>query len=134
MNTAGKAFLAAGVAAAVAVSRRRRRTPSAPADGWLAVTVNRSPDEVQSSLPEPLARLNVEVRIRPAAGDKGTDLMAKPTEAVSRPDLRIALRQAKSLLETGEVVQPDSPPSTHPGPVGKVLQLVTNRAAGGGRL
>lgn len=134
MNTAGKALLAAGVATAVALSRRRRRTPSAPPDGWLAVTVNRSPDEVQSALPEPLARLNVEIRIRPATGDKGTELMAKPSDTVSRPDLRIALRQAKSLLETGDVIKPDTPGTTHPGPMGKVLQLVTSRAGGGGRL
>lgn len=133
MNTAGKALLAAGAVAVVAVTRRRRRAPSEPS-GWLAVTVHRSPDEVQTALPEPLARLNVEVRIRPATGDKGTELAAKPTESVSRPDLRIALRQAKSLLETGEVIEPSEPPTTHPGPVGKVLQLVTNRAEGGGRL
>jgi len=134
MNTAGKALLAAAAAAAVAVTRHRRRTPSAPDDSWLAVTVNRSPDEVQSSLPESLARLKVEIRIRPATGDKGTELSAKPTETVSRPDLRIAMRQAKSLLETGEVIESDLPSSTHPGPMGKVLQLVTNRSGGGGRL
>jgi hypothetical protein len=134
VKTTGKVLLAAGVAAAATVVRRRRRTTPAEPDGWLAVTVNRSPDEVGASLPEPLTRLGAEVRVRPATGDKGTELMAKPSATVSRPDLRIALRQAKSLLETGEVIEPSAPPTTHPGPMGKVLHLVTNRAAGGGRL
>ncbi len=138
MNTAGKALLAAGVAAAVAVARRRGRGPAArdeESDRWLAVTVYRSPDEVQASLPDELARLRdqVEISIRPATGDKGTELMAKPGGQVSRHDLRLALRKAKSVLEAGEVVRPDTAP-THPGPLGKALGLVTNRAGGGGRL
>jgi hypothetical protein len=47
--------------------------------------------------------------------------------------LRLALRQAKSLLETGDIVRPD-PPSTHPGPGGRVVQLASKRARGEGRL
>ena len=138
MNTAGKALLAAGVATAVAVARRRR-APAAPSekdsDRWLSVTVYRAPDEVQASLPEELARWRdqAEIRIRPAAGDKGTELTMKPTGQVSRHDLRLALRRAKAVLEAGEVVRPDTAP-THPGPMGKALGLVTNRAGGGGRL
>ena len=136
MNTAGKALLAAGVATAVAVTRRRRRGPvDAPADRRLTVTVYRSPEDVQSSLPEDLARWRdqVELSIRPATGDKGTELRAKPTGEVSPHELRLALRRAKAVLEAGEVVRPDTAP-THPGPMGKVLQRVTNRAGGGGRL
>ncbi|HUQ61410.1 hypothetical protein [Lentzea sp.] len=138
MNTAGKALLATGVATAVAVTRWRKRAPASrdgEADRWLAVTVYRSPDEVQESLPEDLARWRdqVEIRIRPATGDKGTELMAKPVGQVSRHDLRLALRKAKSVLEAGEVVRPDTAP-THPGPLGKALGLVTNRAGGSGRL
>jgi hypothetical protein len=136
MNTAGKALLAAGVVTAAAVIRRRRRAPDdQSADRWLAVTVNRAPEEVQSSLPDDLARWRdqVEIRIRPATGDKGTELSAKPTGQMSRHELTLALRRAKSVLEAGEVVQPDTAP-THPGPLGRALQLVTNRAGGGGRL
>jgi hypothetical protein len=136
MNTAGKALLAAGVATVVAVVRRRRRAPAdRPADRWLAVTVNRSPDEVQSSLPDDLARWRnqVEISIRPATGDKGTELRARPTGEVPHHELRLALRRAKAVLEAGEVVRPDTAP-THPGPMGKVLQRVTSRAGGGGRL
>jgi hypothetical protein len=135
MNTAGKALLAVGVVAIAAVARRRRRTPDEQEDRVLAVTVNRAPDEVQSSLPEDLARWRdqVEIRIRPAAGDKGTELSVRPSEQVSRHELRLALRRAKSVLEAGEVVKPDTAP-THPGPMGKALGLVTSRAGGGGRL
>lgn len=139
MNTAGKALLAAGVVAAAAVARRRGRAPAAArdqdSDRWLTVTVYRAPDEVQSSLPEDLARWKdqTEIRIRPATGDKGTELMVKATGQASRHDLRLALRRAKAVLEAGEVVQPDTAP-THPGPLGKALRLVTNRAGGGGRL
>lgn len=136
MNTAGKALLAAGVATAVTVVRRRRRAPDDQPDGrWLVVTVNRAPAEVQASLPEDLTRWKdeVELRITPASGDKGTELRAKPVGGTSAHDVRLALRRAKSVLEAGEVVRPDTAP-THPGPMGKVVQLVTSRAAGGGRL
>ena len=118
------------------MARRRRRTPAVqPADRWLVVTVNRSPDDVQSSLPDDLARWRdqVEISIRPATGDKGTELRAKPAGDVSHHDVRLALRKAKAVLEAGEVIQPDTAP-THPGPMGKVLQRVTSRAGGGGRL
>ncbi|WP_018505824.1 hypothetical protein [Parafrankia discariae] len=100
------------------------------ADYWLAVTVGLPLAEVcpAGALPEPLARLGdeIRVRIRPAAGEWGTELLARPgLEAeVSRGDVRLALRQAKSLLEVGTVLEPDSPPSTHPGPAGWVLQTV----------
>jgi hypothetical protein len=136
MNTAGKALLVTGVATAVAVARRRRRAPhDDPSDRWLAVTVYRAPEEVQSSLPDDLARWRdaAEISVRPAAGDKGTEIRVKPTGEVSRHDLRLALRRAKAVLEAGEVVKPDTAP-THPGPMGRALQLVTNRAGGGGRL
>jgi hypothetical protein len=133
MNTAGKAVLAVGVVTVAAVARRRRRVPGEQ-DRYLAVTVNRAPEEVQE-LPDDLARWRdqVEIRIRPAAGDKGTELSVKPSGDVSRHDLRLALRRAKAVLEAGEVVQPDTAP-THPGPLGRTLKLVTSRAGGGGRL
>ncbi|KZB83755.1 hypothetical protein AVL48_34725 [Amycolatopsis regifaucium] len=131
----------AGVAA-FAVIRGLRRAAHGPADDhderWLAVTVNRAPEEVGSagSLPGPLARLGdeIELRIVPAAGDKGTELRARPAGTeVSRGDLRSALRKAKSLIETGIVLEAD-PPSAHPGPLGKVLRKVTRNAQKGGRL
>ncbi|WP_410651450.1 hypothetical protein [Amycolatopsis sp. cmx-4-54] len=130
-----------GVVAFSVIRRLRQVSRGRAADHdehWLAVTVNRSPEDVGpvASLPAPLAGLGdgVEIRIVPAAGDKGTELRARPTgDKVSRADLRSALRKAKSLLETGIVLEAD-PPSTHPGPAGKVLQLVTRNAQKGGRL
>jgi len=136
MKTSTKAAVWVGAGAAVAIGGRAvvGRKASDRDDRWLAVTVNCSPEQVHE-LPEPLARLraDVEIRIRPATGDKGTEVLARPIGDVSRADLRTALRQAKSLIETGSVLRPD-PPATHPGPAGRVLRLVTRRATGEGRL
>jgi hypothetical protein len=41
-----------------------------------------------------------------------------------------ALHQAKSMIETGEVLRPDWPPSTQPAQVGKLLEFAGRR---GGR-
>lgn len=152
MRMLSKVVLLAGAAAAAARLGRMAvgRTEGWPdADRWLAVTVYRSPDEVGQAdrPPEPLAELGdrIEVRIQPASGGKGTELAARLREPVPtglaarlggqdpRQQVRQALREAKSLLETGEVVQPD-PPSTHPGPGGTVVRLASRRAAGEGRL
>jgi hypothetical protein len=142
MRTAAKAGILAGVgAAAIALGQRLRTAGGADSreNHWLAVTVNCSPDRLTpaDSLPEPLARLRdrIELRVRPAAGDKGTEMLALPTdEGLSRADLRQALRQAKSLIEAGIVIHPDTPGSTHPGPAGRLLGAVVGRAQKEGRL
>lgn len=116
-------------------------------DRWHVVTVNRSPEEVSSEgpAPGPLADLGgmIEVRIRPAPGDRGTEIAACLRGSVApglsgaasritgndpRQRVRKALREAKSLLETGEVLSPDRPPSTKSTPGGKLLGLVTGRS------
>ncbi|MEU7479848.1 hypothetical protein AB0A63_27915 [Lentzea sp. NPDC042327] len=132
MNSAGKALLAAGVVTAAAVARRRRQAQG-KGERPLTVTVDRAPTDVQAALPDLTGpwRDQAEISIRAAAGDKGTELVAQPLGDASRAELREALRRAKSVLEAGEVVEPDTAP-THPGPLGKALQLVTGR--GGGRL
>jgi len=48
--------------------------------------------------------------------------------------VRAALREAKALLETGEVVPTPGPATTHPGPAGRVLAAVDRDAQGEGRL
>lgn len=120
---------------------------------WLVVTVNRPPDEVVSDerLPEPLARLGdaIEVQASPAPGGRGTELAARLVDpAPSGPSavaarltgqdprqaVRAALREAKSLIETGEVLRADEPPTTRATPGGKLLGLATRRAGGEGRL
>jgi hypothetical protein len=91
---------------------------------WMIVTVNCPPRRLASraDLPEPITRLGdaVDVRICPAPGDRGTELGVRlrvppsTRTAVSRRRARTqrrtaqrALRQAKSLIETGEVVRAD---------------------------
>ena len=149
----------AGVGAGVLVVRRMttRQVGDGAArvarDRWHSVTVNRPPEEVapEGRLPEPLAGLGdaVEVRLRPAPGGRGTELAARlrdgapagPGAAVARiagkdprQEVRAALRQSKQLLETGEVLSPDEPPTTRRTLRSLPLELATRRARGEGRL
>lgn len=110
---------------------------------WLVVTVYRQPDDVRTRVDGsgPLSRMRneIELTIRPAPGDKGTELAARPTapdggSIDQRRRLRAALRETKSVLECGEVVEPSRPGSSHPGPAGQVLRAATARAWGEGRL
>ncbi len=104
---------------------------------WRAVTIYREPDEV-GQLPQPLAALGdaIETRVRPAPGGKGTELAARlrnPGSAKgdsSRQELRAALRQAKQLIEVGEVLAVDPAPHGErtATPAGLVLEAVTRRA------
>jgi hypothetical protein len=96
-----------------------------PASGWLVVTVFRELSEMEDAeVPAPLAEFGdqVEIRVRPAADGKGTELAARLRDresgsAVSRlsgtdpqADLRSALRRAKQLIEVGEVLAVDPAP------------------------
>ncbi|WP_410594207.1 hypothetical protein [Amycolatopsis sp. lyj-23] len=142
-----------GVAGIRAVRRAlsgRRQKDDEAADRWLVVTILKPPDEVVSDggLPAPLAELGdlVEVQVRPAPGDKGTELAARltrhgPTSVSARWEgkdprqrVRTALREAKCLLEVGEIVHPDAPATTHPGPAGRLVRRATDLAQGEGRL
>jgi uncharacterized membrane protein len=124
----------------------------APKSGWSSVTINRRPEELlpDGRLPAPLANLgdDVEVRIRPAPGGKGAELSARlksqqPSGASvlsriaghdPRQNLRSALRQAKQLIEVGEVLRVDPAPhgARGEGPGGKLVALATRRAGGEG--
>ena len=127
----------------VGLADRSPREEDPRAGRWLVVTVYRQPDDVRTQVDGsgPLSRMRAEIEltVRPAPGDKGTELAARPTAADggsvdTRRALRAALREAKSVLECGEVVEPSRPGSSHPGPAGQVLQAVTRRAWGEGRL
>ncbi|MDZ5661766.1 hypothetical protein SFC79_08330 [Nocardioides sp. S-58] len=122
---------------------------------WRSVTINRRQDEVMPSgkLPGPLAALgdSVEVEVRPAPGGKGTELAARlrtagPTGPRSVPAssededprerVRSALREAKQLIEVGEVLRVDPAPHGHrpPTPGGKLVESATRHAGGEGVL
>jgi hypothetical protein len=155
MRTTIRRILAvAGLAGgALAMRRRRRQRPEpAPQSGgeaqhrrWQAVTVNRPPDEVapDGRLPDPLGELGdaVEVQLRPAPGDRGTELAARPRAATPirskedpRETVRTALRTSKQLLEAGEILGPHRPPTTQRTLSGLPLELATRRARRKGRL
>ena len=130
--------VAAGAGAltgAVVVVRRRRRPGT---DRWHSVTINVSPEQLGPK-PPPLEQLGfpIEVRIRPAPGDHGTELavrMAAGAEHERVRELRKALREARSLAEVGEVLLPDSPPTTHHTITGAPLAYATKHAREEGRL
>lgn len=115
------------VRSAIDPSAARPAGAGAPASGWLVVTVFREPSEVDPArLPAPLTRWGdrIEVRVRPAPGGKGTELgvrlrdrssssggaLGRLTGTDPQADLRSALRQAKQLIEVGELLAVDPAP------------------------
>ena len=144
------ALAVAGVAVSTAAARRKS---AAQPNRWLGVTVNLPPDEVEADprLKDAFAALaeDAETRVRPAPGGRGTELAARPLEPAPtglggaakrlagrdpRQPVRSALRDIKSLLETGEVIRPDGPTTGQPTPGGALVRLATRRAGGEGRL
>lgn len=126
-----------------------------PRSRWRSVTINKSPEEVMPDgrVPDPLAALGnrVEVQVRKAPGGKGTELAARLRQPepgglgsvvtrVSgddpRQQVRSALRQAKQLIEVGEVLRVDPTPhgTRSTTPTGKLVDFATNRAGGEGVL
>ena len=121
-----------------------------PASGWLAVSVLCEPSSIDTAeLPSPLAELGerIEVRVRPAADGKGTELAARLRDrkssgtALSRlsgrdpqSNLRSALRRAKQLIEVGEVLAVDPAPHgrRRATPGGVLLEAWTRVAPKGG--
>ncbi|AVT38240.1 hypothetical protein [Plantactinospora sp. BB1] len=127
------------------VGRRKRR--------WHVATVNRPVDRIgaDGQLPEPLTGLGdaVEIQLRPAAGDRGTEIAVRLRDGARLPAvdvvrramgrdpeqaIRAALREAKQLIETSEVLHPDHPPTTETTPLNKPLQVVTRHGRREGRL
>jgi hypothetical protein len=150
----GLAAVAAGGAGVVLGRTALRRTPAAVRDDgrdrWHSVTINCSPEQLGPK-PPPLDELGfpVEVRIRPAPRDRGTELavrMAEPPPSGPvkvldklRDDdpvraIRRALRQARSLAEVGEVLLPDVPATTHRTATGAPLAYATRHGRQEGRL
>ncbi|MCV7420513.1 hypothetical protein H7K45_08170 [Mycobacterium yunnanensis] len=128
---------------------------SEPHSRWRSVTINKSPEEVMPDgrVPDPLAALGdlVEVKVRKAPGDKGTELAARlrrpePSGLQSvgarvsgedpREQVRAALRQAKQLIEVGEVLRVDPTPhgTRTETPTGKLVEMASRRTGGEGLL
>jgi hypothetical protein len=141
----------AALGAAVVASRAltRRHNAEGTSSRWLAVTVQAEPDAVAGDprVTEAFARLgdDVETRIEAAPGGRGTEVSARVRQAPApvtariagddpRQDVRRALRDLKSLLETGEVIRTDPPTTGKPTPGGALVRAVTRRAGGEGRL
>jgi hypothetical protein len=159
-KTVEMAVRAAGHAGEAVVSRAAHYLQTLTADEqpetgnrWRVVTINKSADEIcpDGNLPAPLAELaeRIEWTLRPAPGDKGTELAVRLRDpepsgvegaaeraagSDPRQEVRAALRNAKALVETGEILLPDRPGSTHPSPLGLPIRLAARRARGEGRL
>ena len=117
---------------------------------WNIVTILRSEEEIapNGELPAPLAALHgIETRMRAAPGERGTELAARfrprrddhSGESSAPPDgdrdqLRIALRQAKQLTETGETAAVKPQPHGRRKPFGELIAAVTDKAEGKGVL
>ncbi|TNY36838.1 hypothetical protein [Thermomonospora catenispora] len=118
------AALSAGVAVGIArrlMDRAAGRTPAGEEpERWLAVTVDRPPQEVSDRLPGLLGGLRgpLEVRIDGILGGRGTELAIRPGGPAgaegragrdSRAELWRALRDAKARLEADRPPRPDPP-------------------------
>ena len=144
---------AVAVVAGAVAKRSRSKDASSPRQSpytWRAVTVYAGADELQPGgrWPEPLAKLvdALEIKTSPAPGDRGTELYARlrqgaslPAEVLAEDDdpvraIRSALRQAKQVIETGEVLQADRPGTTHPTATNAPLREAISVSGGEGRL
>lgn len=144
---------AIGVTAGLVARSLVRKTSESDGDGrhpegWKAVTILGDPAEFdRDGYPEPLRRLSdaLEVRIDAAPGDKGFEVHARLREnadvsALGDEDpqkaLRTALRDAKQLIETGEVLRAKPRPHGERPPtlLGGVVDKAEDEAKGGGVL
>ena len=153
-GAAGAAWLTSRLVSSTVGQAVTGSTQGERVNHWLVVTVNCPPERLApdgGQLPEPITKLagRAEVAVRPAPGDRGTELGLRlkepPPDGLAmaaarlrgddpRQELRRALRDAKSLIEAGEVIRPDEPPTTHPTVTGKLLDLAIARSSGEGRL
>ena len=147
MTRARKSLVAVGVDGLLAGARaggrrlRARAERRGSTDRWLVVTVLRPPAEVsQAAAQTALEALGdaVETSVRVAPGDRGTELAARwrPGQQAGRSldELRSALREAKQVLEVGEVLRSvPRPEGERPSTVGGwLVDLAERRSQGKG--
>lgn len=141
------AAIGLGTAAVVVQQIKQTQQRKTQAAGrWHPITVNRDIADITLDGPElqPLLDLgsSIELRLTPAPREQGTELAARLLlDGISDkqafemlPKLRAALRNAQWLLETGEILSPDKPSSTHRTLTSLPLDFVTRHAREGGRL
>jgi hypothetical protein len=109
--------------------------PRTAARRWRAVTVLTDPEQLRMTTPPPLAAFGdrLELRVTPAPGDRGAELAARfhgPVTEDELGELRAALREAKALIEVGEVLRVDPQPHGHRAatPQGAALDGMTEQA------
>ena len=145
---------AAGVTAALvakSLGRNKREAGTAarhPA-GWKSVTIMGDAGAFATDgYPEPLNRIAtaLEIRVEPAPGDKGFEVHARVRDHAdgagaienepSDHELRVALRDAKQLFETGEILRPTPRPHGRRPPTltGKAVDAAEADAKGSGVL
>jgi hypothetical protein len=115
----------------------KRRSGRAAGSGRRhVVTVYRPLDEVADAVLEPLAAYHgaVDVQLRAAPADKGTEISVRAlNDTVSDGDIRRLLRESRSLLEVGDVLQPGGPTTT-PTALNRPLRAATRHGREGGLL
>lgn len=147
--TAAGALAAAGAATALAATAvragRQRLLGTQVGSGGprvpLAVTVHRSSEQLQDHAA--LAALrdddDLDLELTPAPGDRGTEVRVRPAEGRTWDDLdpaatRLRLREAKSLVEAGQVVEATDPGNSRGTVLNAPLRDVADHAREGGRL
>lgn len=123
------------------IRRRIEVSDARNAAAWHTVTVVGRQQDLEEQAGGALAALRAvaEVVIRDAAGGRGTEVAVRPLQGgETGPDahgeLRAALRDFKQLVETGEVLRADAPPTTRWTALNRPLEYATTHGRQGGRL
>jgi len=134
---AGTGVLAAATATTVVSARRTRVRRDTPGRRHV-VTVFRPYDDLAArQIPGSLTELGdaVEITLRAAPGGRGTEIAVRARDAsVTAGRIRRALRETRSLIETGDVLLPAGPPTTTPTLLNRPLRAATRHGREGGLL
>jgi len=118
------------------VVAKRRSGRAAGSGRRHVITVYRPLDDVAEVIAEPLAVYDgaIDVQLRAAPADRGTEIsVGALNDTVSDGDIRRLLRESRSLLEVGDVLQPGGPTTT-PTALNRPLRAATQHGREGGLL